>query len=76
MKKLMDQETTFTRVKNDINGNGRLVCHYLAIADTYEEAVKIANKVGGRKYHNKQYGGGLVFQAYSGKEIIDAINSL
>ena len=27
-------------------------------------AVKLANKLGGRKYHNKAYGGGIVFTAY------------
>jgi len=30
----------------------------------YELAVKKAKKIGGRKFHNKQYGGGLVFQSY------------
>ncbi|RPJ29186.1 MAG: hypothetical protein EHM33_02090 [Chloroflexi bacterium] len=31
----------------------------------YEIAVKRANSIGGRKFHNKQYGGGIVFQSYS-----------
>lgn len=31
----------------------------------YEIAVKRANKLGGRKFHNKQYGGGIVFQSYN-----------
>jgi len=31
---------------------------------TYAEAVEAANKIGGRRYHNKSYGGGIVFQAY------------
>jgi hypothetical protein len=31
----------------------------------YAKAVKRANKIGGRKYHNKQYGGGIVFQSYN-----------
>jgi len=31
----------------------------------YKIAVKRANKIGGRKYHNKSYGGGIVFQSYS-----------
>jgi hypothetical protein len=55
----------FTRVNNDINGNPRYVCHFLNIADNYETAIKIAHQIGGRKFHNKQYGGGIVFQSYS-----------
>lgn len=31
----------------------------------YELAVKRANKIGGRKYHNKRFGGGIVFQSYN-----------
>ena len=31
----------------------------------YEIAVKRANSIGGRKFHNKQYGGGIVFQSYA-----------
>ncbi len=55
----------FTRVNNDVNGNPRYVCHFLNIADDYAAAVKLANKIGGRKYHNKSYGGGIVFQSYN-----------
>lgn len=64
----------FTRMNNDANGNPRYVCHYLEFkpwqpADEpykkfdYTEAVKMANSLGGRKFHNRQYGGGLVFQS-------------
>lgn len=31
----------------------------------YEMAIKRAHKLGGRKFHNKQYGGGIVFQSYN-----------
>lgn len=55
----------FTRIDNDTNGNPRYVCHYLNIADNYSEAVKKANTIGGRKYHTKKYGGGIVFQSYN-----------
>lgn len=34
----------------------------------YQLAIKRANKIGGRKFHNKQYGGGIVFQMYSGEQ--------
>lgn len=55
----------FTRISNDINGNPRYVIHYLSVADNYDKAVKIANKIGGKKFHNKQYGGGIAFQSYN-----------
>ena len=54
----------FTRVNNDTNGNPRFVCHYLQIADTYERALYLARQIGGRKFHNKQFGGGIAFQSY------------
>jgi len=31
----------------------------------YDEALLKAKKIGGRKFHNKQYGGGIVFQSYN-----------
>ena len=69
----------FTRVNNDINGNPRYVCHFLNFADDYNTAVKLANKIGGRKYHTKQYGGGIIFQSYNIAEterrIIELINT-
>jgi hypothetical protein len=38
-------------------------------ADTYEAALALARQIGGRKYHNKQYGGGIVFQCYGPDDI-------
>ena len=72
-----------TRINNDVNGNPRYVCHFLNLntlaeidanpwIDTstkYALAVKRANTIGGRKYHNRQYGGGIVFQSYSIDEL-------
>lgn len=55
----------FTRIDNDINGNPRYVCHFLNIANNYNEAIKKANTIGGKKYHTKSYGGGIVFQSYN-----------
>lgn len=67
MKTLADetQGIQFTRIDNDINGNPRYVCHYLNIASDYDTAVKLANKIGGKRYHTKRYGGGIVFQSYN-----------
>lgn len=66
----------WTRIDNDSNGNPRYVCHSLVIHECYVTAVKLANKIGGRKYHNKQYGGGIVFQSYNINETEKAIHNI
>ena len=66
----------FTRVNNDVNGNPRYVCHYLNLANDYDDAVKIAKKIGGKKFHTKQYGGGIVFQSYNIKDTEKSIIEL
>lgn len=33
--------------------------------DKYATALARAKKIGGRKFHNKQYGGGIVFSSYN-----------
>jgi hypothetical protein len=81
----------FIRIKNDINGNPRVVCHFLDLFSEeekakwrelhglnylglmYKWATKRANKIGGRKYDTKAYGGGIVFQTYSLDELTKAI---
>jgi len=60
----------FIRVNNDTNGNPRYVCHYLNFIGSEEKsdyslALYRAKKIGGKKFHNKQYGGGIVFQSYN-----------
>jgi len=42
----------------------------------YTIALKRAKKIGGRKFHNKQYGGGIVFQSYNIQATADRINEL
>lgn len=80
----------FTRVNSDTNGNPRYVCHFLefikdsefnlSIDEKYTLALKRAKQLGGRKFHNKQYGGGIVFQSYNIKDterkILELVNSL
>ncbi len=68
------KESDFIRIVNDINGNPRYVCHYLFFGDKYEQACKLANKAGGRKYRAKWYGGGIVFKSYNLQELCDFIN--
>ena len=70
----MNATIEFTRINNDVNGNPRYVCHFLALASTYVDAVKLANSIGGRKYHTKKYGGGVVFQSYSLPDLVNHIN--
>lgn len=63
----------FTRINNDINGNPRYVVHYLQLAESYERALYLGRKLGGRKFHNKQYGGGIAFQSYNTDQLAERI---
>jgi len=88
----MITQEDFTRVNNDINGNPRYVCHFLAfttsddladysgldkITRKYDLALKRAKPLGGRKFHNKQYGGGIVFgSVYNLGQLCEEINSI
>lgn len=64
----------FTRINNDANGNPRYVTSFLNLLSDYEKyslglsidgkynlALKKAKPLGGKKFSNKQYGGGIVF---------------
>jgi len=77
----------FTRVSNDINGNPRYVVHFLEVLNDeertsipfnkkYEYALKKAKKIGGKKYDNKSYGGGIVFQSYNIEKTYEDIQKL
>lgn len=77
----LPRKIEFTRINNDTSGNPRYVCHYLDIVsgekydeakgnrsfypEHYKYACNIAKQLGGRKYNNKSYGGGIVFQSYN-----------
>jgi len=73
----MISENDFTRVNSDAYGNPRYVIHFLqcepeawkdynqTLTERYARVVKLMNQIHGRKFHNKQYGGGIVFQSYS-----------
>lgn len=80
-----------TRVKNDVNGNPRYVIHYLALLTDEEKAdnsldailsrygvaiAKARSLFGGKKFHNKQYGGGIVFQSYNVEVELALINAI
>ena len=59
------EQVTVTQVTNDRYGNPRFVIHYLDVADTYSDALKIIRRIGGKMYTAKWYGGGLVFSTYN-----------
>lgn len=76
----MTNSIDFKRLTNDVNGNPRYVCHFLnllkdseknntvvnlSVDGKYQLAIARAKKIGGKKYHNNQYGGGIVFQSYN-----------
>ncbi len=87
----MITQNDFTRVNNDVNGNPRYVLHFLGltspddlseyrgldkITQKYNLALARARKLGGKKYHNKQYGGGIVFTTYNLRGLCDDINAI
>ena len=68
MSTTTQQPIEFTRLKHDVNGNPRYVCSWISFrTKTYAEAVKLANAIGGRKYNNKTFAGGIVFTSFNPK---------
>jgi hypothetical protein len=80
----------FTRANNDVNGNPRYILHFLSltaphdlaqymgldkITRKYEIALARARKHGGKKFHNKQFGGGIVFTSYNLNNLCDELNT-
>ena len=77
----------FTRINNDVNGKPRYVVRFLSlntraeldavpwlpVGEKYRLALKRAHRIGGRKFHTKQFGGGIVFQCYGADDIGPAI---
>lgn len=72
-----DRSTEALDIGYDVNGNRRHVVHYLpiynaikartgleydALSDApYRHAVNAMHRIGGKRYHNRKYGGGIVF---------------
>lgn len=76
---------TWHKVGHDVYGNPRYVCHHLALLtkeekdnwtypDSYQRAITRANKLGGRKYTAKWFGGGVVFSSYNLESLENRIN--
>lgn len=75
MEKVINVRDLF-RIDNDSSGCPRFVIHFLWISQTYEDAIRKAKQIGGKKFHNKQYGGGISFAGYSPEMIAQKINNL
>lgn len=58
------------RTTNDVNDNPRYIISWKALADSYEEALKVAKKFGGKAYRVKYFGGAIVFRSYNIEETI------
>ena len=89
------KQIEFTRIDNDINGNPRYVCHFLNLVSEaedketphglnrinilYSAALYRSKQLGGKKYNNKKYGGGIVFQSNNirrtEQEILSLVNA-
>ena len=59
------------QINNDAHGNPRYVIHFLDIASTYSEALRLSRNIGGKMYTAKWYGGGIVFQSYALKDDLE-----
>jgi len=76
-----------TRINNDVNGNPRYVVHFYKLLSEkekeeipfnqrYDFAIKKSRQIGGKKYHNKSYGGGIAFQSYNTPDLIKDIKKI
>lgn len=54
-----------TKQENGYHDGKKYIEPILSLDEKYKAALKRANKIGGKKYHNKKYGGGIVFQSYN-----------
>lgn len=77
------------KIKHDTNGNPRYCVHFLdllsfdekynkglSIDEKYDLALSKSRKLGGRKYHNKSFGGGIAFQSYDAQELAKDLTEL
>ena len=70
-------EEHFKRIKNDGNGNPRYVISWCSMGfQTYDEALAACRKIGGRKFHNRQFGGGIAFVSFNLRKTANEINEI
>ena len=66
-------------------GNPRYVMHWCSVSSEvcksndimqkYNEVLDFCKPLGGKKYHNKKYGGGIAFTTYNLQSLCDKINA-
>ncbi|CAB4144190.1 hypothetical protein UFOVP455_25 [uncultured Caudovirales phage] len=81
----------YKKIKHDINGNPRYVIHFREllsldefnsfsgldkITNAYNLALKKAKKLGGKAYHGKDFGGGIVFKSFNIESTIKDIKGV
>ena len=76
MNSVNENGITFHRIDNDTNGNPRYVFHYLTLSHDYDEVVRLAKTIGGKRYRAKWYGGGIVISTYSLSETARELKEL
>lgn len=64
-----------TKINHNSKGHPRYVIHFLRLLTEeeketfnltlYNKALAKAKTIGGKKYHNKQYGGGIAFTSWN-----------
>ena len=83
----MHNYPNWTRIDCNSNGCPRYVCHFLllntreekygsryySVEEKYALALKRSRPFKGKKFHNKQFGGGIVFATYDIDGLIDRI---
>jgi hypothetical protein len=57
--------SNLSKDQDRIDFNAKFPGNITSVNHLYNEALNRAKQIGGRKFHNKQYGGGIVFQSYN-----------
>lgn len=80
-----EEKIDWLRIDNNASGHPRYVCHFgalnskeesdsmMSVSDKYACALARAKRIGGKKYHNKKYGGGIAFVSFNMDETEKAI---
>ena len=75
----------FESIDSNKYGNPRYVMHWCSLSNEvcksntimqkYNEVLDFCKPLGGKKYHNKKYGGGVDFCTYNLQTLCDKINA-
>ena len=61
---------TVEQINNDVNGNPRIVVHFLDLGINPDEYDNLNKLYGFSKYRGNSWGGGVVFQSYNHEETL------